>query len=634
MATETTQRYDHVVARHVMIPMRDGVRLAADIYRPAIDGEIVPGAFPVLLGRTSYDKSNTWLWVEPVCEWFVARGFVVVVQDQRGRYLSEGTGDYFHTVNPKEGIDGYDTIEWIAQQPWCNGRVGMTGSSHGAIVQQVAALHRPPHLAAIWPDVGPTNIYEHEAREGGAMSMQMFGAIFMHAFEAQEAYATPGARDAIIADMQRMADLSQETPFREGQTALRHVPGLEQTMLNYYRRGRYDEWWHQEAANQEPYWDRHADIPGVYTGGWWDPFSKGTTRYFARMAEQNTTPQRLVIGPWSHDGMRTGFTYTNDVDFGEAGVWGYERYNEERLRWFGRWLRDDDTGVDDDPAVRIFVMGGGDGHKTAEGHLYHGGRWREEPEWPIARTRHVPYYLHADGSLSPERPAEGAAPRRYTFDPDRPVPSMGGCATAFFEMVRVLDGVEPWFESYIPWRVRMRNILPTGPCNQVDADGRFLSERDDVLVFQTEPLREAVELTGSVTVHLWIASSAPDTDFTAKLVDVHPPNADYPDGYHLNLPDSIIRTRFRNGWDREELMEPGEVCEVAIELPPTSNLFAVGHRIRIDISSSNAPRLDVNPNTGEPIGHHTRTEVAQQSVFVDAARPSHAVLPLIPAGEG
>jgi len=633
MQTAAVELFDHVIAKDVMIPMRDGVRLAADIYRPARDGEALPGPFPVLLGRTSYDKSNQWLWVEPVAEWYVRHGFVVVIQDLRGRYRSEGYGDYFHTVNLKEGIDGYDTIEWIAQQAWCNGRVGMTGSSHGAIVQSVAALHRPPHLAAIWPDVGPTNIYEHEAREGGAMSMQMFGAIFMHAFESQEAYATPGAREAIIADMQRMAELSQETPFQEGQTALRYAPGLEQTMLDYYRRGRYDEWWHQEAANQEPHWDRHADVPGVYSGGWWDPFSKGTIRYFAQMAAQNTTPQQLVIGPWSHDGMRTGFSYTNDVDFGLDGVWGYEHYSEQRLRWFGRWLRDDDTGVQDDPPVRIFVMGGGDGHKTEEGHLFHGGAWRQEAEWPIARTEPVRYYLHADGSLSTAEPVADGEPLRFTFDPADPVPSVGGCATAFFEMVRVLDGVEPWFESYIPWRVRMRNILPTGPTHQVDAAGRPLCERDDVVSFQTEPLTEPLELTGSVSVHLFISSSAPDTDFTAKLLDIYPPSADYPDGYHLNLPDSIIRTRFRHGFDREELMEPGSVQRVTIELPPTSNRFMPGHRIRIDVSSSNAPRLDVNPNTGEPIGHHTRSEVAEQTIYVDAARPSHAVLPLIPVAD-
>lgn len=634
MASNTVSS-EFVVVRDVMVPMRDGTQLALDLYRPARDGEPIPGPFPVILGRTSYDKSNEWDWVGPVGEWFVKRGFIVAIQDIRGRYRSGGVGEYFHTINPREGTDGYDTVEWIARQRWSNGRVGMTGSSHEAIVQSVAALHRPPHLAAIWPDVGPTNVYEHEAREGGAMAMQMLGAVFVHALESPEAYATPGVRAAIISDMERMQELSAATPFYEGQTALRHIPTLEETVLNYYRRGRYDEYWDQEAANQEPHWSRHADVPALFTGGWWDPFAKGTTRYFARMTDQNATQQNLVMGPWGHDTMRTGETFANDVEFGPESGWGYERYNEMRLRWFGRWLRDDDgTGIEEEAPVRLFVMGGGGGHRTPEGRLFHGGSWREEHEWPLKRTTPTPYYLHEDGSLRAERQSSPDAKRSYLFDPEDPVPTVGGCAAAFFEMIKVLDGVDPWYEAFIPWRVRIRNILPSGPENQVDSSGRFLNQRADVLSFETEPLTEAVELTGASEVNLWISSSAPDTDFTAKLVDVYPPSADYPDGYHLNLPDSIIRCRFRNGFDREELMEEGEVYPVKIELAPTSNIFSPGHRIRIDISSSNAPRLDVNPNTGEAIGHHTRTQVAEQTVHLSSRHPSHVVLPVTPRQRG
>lgn len=618
-----------VVSKDVMVPMRDAVRLATDIYRPARDGEPIAGPYPVLLGRTSYDKSNSWLWVEPVCEWFVRRGYAVVMQDLRGRYQSEGYGQYFHTINPAEGPDGYDTIEWIAAQPWCNGRVGMLGSSHGAIVQQVAALHRPPHLAAIWPDVGPTNIYEHEAREGGAMSLQMFGALFMHAFESQEVRATPGAQDEIVQAMREMREWVLRTPFHEGQTALRHAPALERTLMDYYRRGRYDEFWSHECADQERHFERHADIPGVYSGGWWDSFSGATTRYFARMSEQNHTPQRLVMGPWTHDQMRTGATWCNDVDFGPAGVWGYERYNQERLEWFDRWLKDAPNDVEARPAVELFVMGGGDGRRTSEGHLSHGGRWRYEQSWPIPSTQPTPLYLHGDGRLAREMPDPAGEPLAYDFDPDHPAPTVGGSLVGFYEMVRVSDELEPWFEQYIPWRVRMRSIIPAGPQHQCDDQGHALCERPDVLRFETEPLMDPLEVIGPVKIQLFVSSSAPDTDFTVKLLDVYPPSAAYPGGYHMNLVDTIMRTRFRESWTAERLMEPGEVVELQITVPPTANHFAVGHRVRLDVSSSNFPRFEANPNTGEPLGHHTHVKTARQQVYVDASRASRVVLPVV-----
>lgn len=632
--------YGIVIAKDIMVPMRDGVRLATDVYFPARDGQIVAARFPTILGRTSYDKSNQWLWIGPVCEYFAQRGYAVVCQDLRGRYRSEGMGQYFHTANPTEGPDGYDTIEWIAAQEWSDGRVGMVGSSHGAIVQQVVALYRPPHLTAIWPDVGPTNIYAHEAREGGAMSLQMFGALFLHAFDSPEVHAREGAQAAIVEAMEGMREWVYATPFKPGQTPLTLVPALEKTLFDYYWRGAYDDFWRQDCCDQTPYFDRHADIPGVYSGGWWDSFAAATTGYFRHMNEQNGTPQKLVMGAWTHDGMRVGATYAGDVDFGEQSIWGYDYYNEQRLRWFDRWLKDMPTGVEDDPPVRIFVMGGGDGHRTTGGHLHHGGAWRAESEWPPARTRYTTYYLRSGGGLAQEEPGSDDPAACYTFDPSRPVPTVGGSIVGFYEMVPVLEGIEPWFANYIPWRVRMRNIIPAGPYHQQEMPGLVgarspflpLAARADVLVFETPPLEEPLDVTGSVIVHLWIASSGPDTDFTAKLVDVYPPNRDYPNGYHLGLVDSVIRTRYRTSWEREELMELGRAYEVTIELAPTSNLFNAGHRIRVDISSSNFPRFDVNPNTGEPMGRHTYQQPAHQTVFVDAERPSRIILPVIPSG--
>jgi uncharacterized protein len=632
--------YGIVIAKDVMVPMRDGVRLATDIYRPAVDGEPVPGRFPTILGRTSYDKNNVPMWVAPVAEFFTTRGYVVALQDLRGRQRSEGTGQYFHTANPAEGPDGYDTVEWIAAQSWSNGRVGTVGSSHGAIVQQVMALYRPPHLTAIWPDVGPTNIYAHEAREGGAMAFQMFGALFNHARDAQEIRDDPVAHRVLCDAMERMGELVLRTPFKPGHTPLRVVPNLEKTLFDYYYRGEYDEWWQQDCNDQERYFDRHADVPGVFSGGWYDAFAVATTNYYARMAEQNRTPQRLIMGPWNHGAMRgDGATWVGDVDFGPTAKWGDAVYNRERLRWFDRWLKDIPTGVESDPPVRIFVMGGGDGHRTRDGKLNHGGRWRDEQEWPLARARATSYYLHGDGLLSEDPPGENAAPLSYVFDPDHPVPTIGGTCTSFWEMVRLPEGVNL---AYVPDRGRMRNLVLEGPAHQQEAPGMIgarppylpLATRPDVLVFQTHPLERDVEVTGSLLVRLWISSSAPDTDFTAKLVDVYPSSEDYPEGYHLILVDSILRTRFRKSWEREELMVPGDVYELEIPLPPTSNLFQAGHRIRLDISSSNFPRFDLNPNTGEPMGRHTEVRTARNTVYLDAARPSQIILPIIPPAGG
>ena len=337
--------------------------------------------------------------------------------------------------------------------------------------------------------------------------------------------------------------------------------------------------------------------------------------------------------------MRGDASFTLDVDFGPESVWGVQRYFGEQLRYFDRWLRDVRNGVEDDPPVRIFVMGGGSGRRLASGKLDHGGRWREELEWPLARAVPTSFHLHGDGSLRPEPPPVGAAPCTFTFDPEHPVPSIGGLLCQIAELPPADPAApEAMWARFLNPVLRLRNVLGPGPAHQRETPDVFgarppyplLCDRPDVRTFQTEPLAEPVEVTGPIVVHLWIASSAPDTDFTAKLLDVYPPSDDYPRGYHLNLCDSIIRCRYREGWEREVLMEPGRAYLVTIALPPTSNLFAAGHRIRLDVSSSNFPRLDVNPNTGEPVGRHTHQIVAHQTVFVDAERPSHAVLPVVP----
>jgi putative CocE/NonD family hydrolase len=265
--------------------------------------------------------------------------------------------------------------------------------------------------------------------------------------------------------------------------------------------------------------------------------------------------------------------------------------------------------------VRLFVMGGGDGRRDGDGRMRHGGRWRDEQEWPLARTAWSKWFLHPDGRLAEDAPADGAAPSRYTFDPANPVPTIGG-NTQNPMLPRLIQGGA--FDQ------RGRDDL------WVCHDTLPLSSRADVLCFRSAPLTGDVEVTGPITVKLWVSSSAPDTDFTAKLVDEHPPNDDYPEGFSMNIADGIMRMRYRNGFERGELMRSGQVYGVVIEPQATSNLFKAGHRIRIDISSSNFPHFDVNPNTGGPLGVDRESRVAHQCVFHDAARPSHVVLPVIP----
>jgi putative CocE/NonD family hydrolase len=354
------------LAKDVMVPMRDGISLATDLYRPARGGELVDGRYPTILCRTPYDKTDKRY--SEIADFFVPHGYSVCLQDCRDRYRSEGTREYFHAATPHEGEDGYDTVEWIAGQRWSNGRVGTVGSSFAGITQVRMALERPPHLTAIWPDVVPTNSFQHQSREGGAMQLHMFWALFIHAQDAQDIADDPEKQADVWADLTRLRELFWETPFRAGQTSLRHVPTLEKCLLDYYTRGTYDELWSRKEYDYTRYWDEHADVPGTYSTGWYDGFPHSDTEYFAAMAAKNTTPQRLVVGPWSHVGMRGDATYTLDVDFGADSAWGVRRYFAEQLEFFDRWLKEDGGGAPEGEApVRIFVIGGGSGRKTKLG---------------------------------------------------------------------------------------------------------------------------------------------------------------------------------------------------------------------------------------------------------------------------
>ena len=239
-----------------------------------------------------------------------------------------------------------------------------------------------------------------------------------------------------------MWQLLQSMPFKPGETPLRAVPNLEKTLFDYYYRGEYDEFWAMEACNQEPHFEKAADIPGVFSGGWYDPFAVAMTGQYVAMAAKNSTPQRLDVGPWNHGGRRSGQTYAGDMDFGPDAAYGLEVYGEQRLRWFDRWVKDIPNGVENDPPVRIFVMGGGDGRRNEDGRLNHGGRWRDELGWPLARTRYVKYYLRSGLGLATEPPAPNEQPVSYTHDPEHPVPTISA-TSAVGELLILPAGFDP-----------------------------------------------------------------------------------------------------------------------------------------------------------------------------------------------
>src|SRR6185312_14995529 len=489
--------YGIVLAKDVRVATRDGIELATDVYRPAREGDWAEGRFPTILCRTPYDRTDK-RYTE-IADFFVPHGYAVCLQDLRDRYGSDGTGDYFHTVTRQQGQDGYDTIEWIAAQPWSNGRVGTVGSSYAGITQVRAALERPPHLAAIWPDVVPTNSFQYQSREGGAMQLHMFWALFIHAQDAQDIRDDWDKQAEVWEDLKNLRQLFWATPWKQGQLSLRHTPALEQSLLDYYTRGTYDEFWQRKDNDFTRYYDEHADVPGTYSTGWYDGFPHSDTEYFAAMQAKNDAPQRLIVGPWSHVGMRGDATFTLDVDFGESSKWGVQRYFDEQLAWFNRFLPDGATGQPAGEApVKIFVMGGGSGRKTELGKLDHGGYWRDEQEWPLARAVPTTFHLRDD------------EPRRFTYDPEDPVPTIGGNYCAVGEMPAEGEGMEPMWMRLLNPALLMRNIMTPGPADQKESAAFFtarepyqrLSERADVLVYQTEPLAKPVEVTGRAVVHL------------------------------------------------------------------------------------------------------------------------------------
>ncbi len=593
------------------VAMRDGVRLATDLHLPDATAPV-----PVILERTPYGRdiaSRSEITAADrapaaraaLAAPFLAQGYAVAYQDTRGRYGSEGRFEKYLA----DGADGFDTVAWLRAQPWCDGRVATMGLSYAAHTQAALGCLDPPGLAGQVLDCGGfADPWESGIRQSGAFELKQASWAFRNALASPEAAADPVLRAALAAE--DLHGWFARLPWRAGHSPLRHHPDYEAYLFAQWTHGADGPFWHQLGINTAAWYDRYARCPMVHLSSWYDPYALTATRNFVGLSRAGRGPQYLILGPWTH-GDRSD-RVIGDVDFGPdapldswAGDW-----RQYRLRFFDHVLR---GAPFDEPRVRVFVMGGGSGRRTPDGRLDHGGSWIAAEDWPLPGTRFTRFHLHGNGGLDPAPPAAGAAPVAFDFDPAHPVPTIGGA-----------------FSSLEP-------LATAGPFDQVEGPGYFgcappflpLAARPDVAVFQTAPLAQALRIAGPVEAEIFVASDALDTDFTVKLIDVHPPSADDPRGFALNLTDGVMRLRYADDRARPRLNVPGELRRVRVTLFPTANLFLPGHRIRVDVSSSNFPKFDVNPNTGEPEGQARRRRIATNTVFADAARASAVILPVL-----
>lgn len=584
MATSKTSEPIHkvVTEKDVAMRTRDGVTLRADVYRPDASGK-----FPVLVVRTPYDKSAGMAATEK--DYFPPRGYVVVVQDTRGRHASEG--EFMPFVN--EGRDGYDAIEWAAGLPWSNGEVGTVGQSYMGLVQYFAAPERPPHLRAMSPVSGPVSYFENFTYRRGAFEIGWVLAYFT--FMARDTLMRKGLYEQERAKLDSFVSYPDIPMAPIKRDAYKHLPLADwgerlkngaPYLARYIGNSKYGPFWAETDLRTR---FNQIDVPMLHVGSWYDVFQYDTLTMFNgmrehAMSERARRGQRLLMGPWAHLLPYAVPTSkgTGEIDFGpEAAI----ELHAAHLRWFDHFLKGADNGVLDEAPIRLFVMGE--------------NRWRGENEWPLARTRYTDVFLRSggranslsgDGALSFAQPGD-EQPDRYVYDPNDPVPTRGGNTLG----------------------------IRSGVYDQTEVE-----KRDDVLVYTGDVLTKDLEVTGPITLKLHAASSARDTDFTAKLVDVRP------DNYAQNIAGGIMRTRFRESLSAPSLISPDKVYEYTVDLWSTSHVFKAGHRIRLEVSSSNFPNFDRNPNTGHDFGVDAEVVAARQTVFHDFRYPSHLILPVIP----
>lgn len=549
--------------------MRDGVKLYGDVYRPAREGK-----YPVLVVRTPYGVQRDGVHESAI--WFAQNGYAVIVQDVRGRYESEGKWDPFRA----EAKDGADTVQWAAKQPWSNGKVAMQGGSYLGHVQWRAATESPANLVTIFPAVASTNIYKNWLAHGGVFRLsfnygwgvvRMPNRIMLPQYWHSAEYTPQELKyDTILWHL----------PLRDGDLKSAGYPVAH--YRDWLKHESYDDYW-RSISDDERF--ENVKVPVHTWGGWFDIFVGGTIDGFVGMRKQGGTEiarreSKMTIGPWGHGASRK----FGDVDFGETA---YRSLRDRELRWYNHYLKGEDNGIDREPPVEIFFMGV--------------NQWVQAQEWPLPGTRFTPFYLaskgkansaRGDGALSRTAPS-GAASDQYLYDPNNPVPTVGGnncCGTP----------------------------TAAGPRDQ-----RPVEARHDVLVYTSEILKEPVAIAGPVQLKLFASTDGRDTDFVVKLVDVHP------NGFAMNVAEGAIRARFRNGLDKLELLDPGKTYEFEIDMNGTANVFQPGHRIRVDITSSNFPQFDRNPNTGDPLGSSGAVRIARQTVYHTQAQPSQIILPVV-----
>ena len=570
------EHYAVKVERDVPAKMRDGVTLRADIYRPDADGK-----FPVLLKRTPYNKSGSGHENDFARE-AASRGYIVIMQDVRGRYTSEG--EWYPFIHEAE--DGYDTVEWAAALPYSDGRVGMWSGSYVGATQMLAATAHPPHLAGICPVVTASNYHDGWTYQGGAFE-QWFN----------ESWTSGLAQDTLNRDVQKATNallgvntlplttyplFNLSSPSRVDASTY----GLAPYFLEWLHHPDYDDYW--KSINLE---EHYTDIrvPALHIAAWYDIFLGGSLRNYMGLrahaaTEEARKGQHLFVTIGGHAG---GGRKIGDLDFGPEA----EKYDETQitLRWYDFLFKGVQNEFASGKPVTIFVMGP--------------NQWRQEDDWPVARAKATKYFLHSqgaanssrgNGSLSTYAPASEPADK-FTYSPLKPVPTTGGPLCC--------DSVH----------------LAPGPKDQ-----RAVEERDDVLIYSTPPLEHDLEVTGPVRLEFFASSSAVDTDFTAKLVDVSP------DGSAINIAEGILRAKYRDSRETSTLLAPGKVYSLAIDLWATSNVFRAGHRIRLEVSSSNFPRFDRNLNTGESAATSSKWTSANNTILHDAAHPSALLLPVVP----
>jgi putative CocE/NonD family hydrolase len=559
------------VERSVTVKMRDGTVLRADIYRPKTDG-----TFPVLLERTPYDKNGSAGFGLKTA----ASGYVVIVQDVRGRYSSDGEWYPFK----HESDDGFDTIEWAASLPYSDGRVGMFGGSYVGATQMLAAIAQPPHLAGLCPIVTASNYHDGWTYQGGAFE-QWFN----------ESWTSGLAQDTLNRSVRSHTNALNgiwklpldayplfDLPPTAADPVLTH--SLAPYFLDWLAHPNYDEYWRRWSI-EEHYSD--LKVPMLTVAAWYDIFQGGSLRNYVGVklyggSDAARRGQRLLvtIGGHAGSGRKIG-----DVDFGPSA--NFEE-NDVIVSWYDHLFKNVANEFAGPQPVRIFVMGA--------------NQWRNEDDWPLPRARQKRYFLHSggkansgngDGTLSPAVPG-AELPDHYIYDPANPTPTVGG-----------------------PLCCDSGHLQP-GPHDQ-----RTVEAREDVLVYSTPVLTEDMEVTGPVTAEVFASSSAVDTDFTAKLLDVGP------DGFAQNLTEGIIRARYRESRDKPAFLSPGQTYKFTLDLWSTSNLFRKGHRLRLEISSSNFPRFDRNLNTGEDAASAQKSVPATNTIFHDAKHPSALILPVV-----